>query len=190
MVYGIGYCSDKTSRYSNTYDKCFLAWRNMLKRCYSTEKKYENYRLQGIVVCDEWLDFSVFKKWYERNYYEIPGEEMSLDKDIIHHGNKVYCPENCVFVPKLINQIFVSNKLNRGNLPIGVYYSKKNKCYVSCCSIDGENHKKEHKSAIAAFECYKYEKEKYIRSVAEAYRDRIPDRLFNAMMMYEVKVTD
>lgn len=148
MVYGIGYCSEKINRYSNTDDKSFLTWRNMLKRCYSSEKKYENYREQGIVVCEEWLDFSVFRKWYDRNYYEIPAEDMSLDKDIIHHGNRVYCPENCIFVPKLINQLFVSNKLKRGNLPIGVYYNKKKKCFISCCSINGKNHQKEHRKAV------------------------------------------
>ena len=115
---------------------------------------------------------------------------MSLDKDIIHHGNKVYCPENCIFVPKSINQVFVSNKLKRGDLPIGVYYSKKRKCFISCCSIDGKNHKKDHRDAVSAFECYKQEKEKYIKAIAEAYKDKIPDRLFNAMMMYEVKITD
>jgi hypothetical protein len=190
MVYGIGYCSEKINRYSNTDDKSFLTWRNMLKRCYSSEKKYENYREQGIVVCEEWLDFSVFRKWYDRNYYEIPAEDMSLDKDIIHHGNRVYCPENCIFVPKLINQLFVSNKLKRGNLPIGVYYNKKKKCFISCCSINGKNHQKEHRDVLAAFECYKKEKENHIKDIAEAYKDKIPDRLFNAMMMYEVKITD
>lgn len=190
MIYDIGYCSREIKSYSDTTDKCYLTWRNMLKRCYSTEKKYENYRKQGVKVCNEWLDYVVFKSWYDRNYYEIGTEKMSLDKDILNHGNKLYCPENCIFVPMLVNQLFVKNTGIRGNLPIGVYYDTHKRKYISCCSINGKNHRTEHKDADSAFTCYKAEKEKYIKEVAESYRGKIPDKLYNAMMMYEVREYD
>lgn len=190
MKYGVGYCSRKSKTYGDINNKCYLTWRNMLKRCYSSEPKYENYRLLGITVCDEWLDYSVFEKWFERNYYEIPGEEMQLDKDIINHGNMVYCPENCVFVPRIINMLFVKSKNRRGNLPIGVYYNVRNHCYMSSCSVYGKNVRSKHKDIESAFEKYKEVKEDYIHAVAKSYYGEIPDRLYNAMMMYEVKITD
>lgn len=90
MVYGVGYCSRDKYKYSDTKDRCFLTWRNMLKRCYSIEQKYDNYREQEIEVCPEWHDFYNFKQWYDRNYYEVEGEKMHLDKDIITKGNKMY----------------------------------------------------------------------------------------------------
>lgn len=190
MRYGVGYHSKNSKRYGDTNDKCYLTWRNMLKRCYSTEAKYKNYRELGITVCDEWLDFSVFEKWFDRNYYEIPGEEMQLDKDIIHHGNTVYCPENCVFVPRSINAIFIKSQNRRGNLPIGVIYSERHKCYMSSCSVYGKNIRGRHKDIISAFERYKQIKEDYIKTVAKAYLGKIPDRLYAAMMNYEVRITD
>ena len=32
--------------------------------------------------------------WINKNYYEVPGEQMCLDKDILCKGNKVYSREN------------------------------------------------------------------------------------------------
>lgn len=188
MIYGVGYSSVNEDNYSDWRDKCYLTWRNMIKRCYSNEKKYENYRLHGTVVCDEWLDFSVFKKWFERNYYEIPGETMNLDKDILKRGNQVYCPEHCIFVPSIINHLFVKNDCIRGNLPIGVYY--KNGKFISTCSVYGKNVKSKHNTVEGAFSAYKKIKENYIKEVAEHYKGLIPERLYNAMIMYEVKEDD
>lgn len=190
MRYGVGYHSKASKRYGDTNDKCYLTWRNMLKRCYSTEAKYKNYRELGITVCDEWLDFSVFEKWFDRNYYEVQGEEMQLDKDILNHGNTMYSPENCIFVPRNINALFIKSQNRRGNLPIGVSYSERYKCYMSYCSVYGKNIHGRHKDIISAFERYKQIKEDYIKTVAKAYLGKIPDRLYAAMMNYEVRITD
>ncbi|MBR1931683.1 MAG: hypothetical protein IJ833_09490 [Lachnospiraceae bacterium] len=190
MKYGVGYHSKPSKRYGDTNDKCFLTWRNMLKRCYSLEDKYKNYRDLGITVCEEWHDFCVFEKWFDRNYYEVQNEEMQLDKDILNHGNTIYCPENCIFVPRNINALFIKSRNRRGDLPIGVSYSEKHRCYISCCSVYGKNIKGLHKDIISAFERYKSVKEDYIHTVAESYAGRIPHRLYVAMMTYEVKITD
>lgn len=39
---------------------------------------------------------------------------MALDKDILNKGNKVYCPENCIFVPRRINNLFTKSNRVRG----------------------------------------------------------------------------
>lgn len=184
MVYGKGYSDNQ----SNPNNPCFITWRNMLKRCYSREKEYEEYQRQGVSVCDEWLNFDVFKKWYERNYYEVGNEQMHIDKDILKHGNLVYCPEYCVFVPRTINMLFVRNKNERNGLPIGVYESENR--FISCCSVFGKNVKKKHKDPISAFEEYKKVKENYVKTVANQYKDKIPENLYNAMMMFEVRIDD
>lgn len=160
----------------------------MLKRCYSSEQKYKNYKKQEIVVCDEWLDFLTFKSWYDRNFYRVDNEEMNLDKDILCHGNKMYCPEYCIFVPKRINTLFVRSRNRRGDLPIGVYRGKE--CFISSCSVNGKNVKDKHKDQISAFLRYKEIKEKHVKEIANQYKGKIPQRLYEAMIMFEVKIDD
>lgn len=43
----------------------------MLQRCYNN-KQLSYFDCE---VCDEWLCFQNFAKWYEENYYEIEGED-------------------------------------------------------------------------------------------------------------------
>ena len=79
-------------------DDCYSHWRGMLMRCYDQKylQKYPTYI--DCTVCEDWLNFSNFQQWYNKNYYEIPGETMCLDKDILVKGNKVYSPDTCIFV--------------------------------------------------------------------------------------------
>ena len=70
-------------------------WKNMIKRC---DNKLKN-RKYDCYCCDEWLIFENFKKWFDKNYYQIENERMALDKDILFKGNKIYSPETCIFVP-------------------------------------------------------------------------------------------
>ena len=41
-----------------------------------------------------------------------------------------------------------------------------------------------------AFKSYKTFKEKYIKQVADEYKDKIPKKLYDAMYRYEVEITD
>ena len=54
---------------------------------------------KDVVVRQEWLTFSNFKRWMEKQDWE--GKQ--LDKDIIVLGNKVYSPETCAFVLGVTN---------------------------------------------------------------------------------------
>lgn len=189
MLYGVGYCSDHSKAYSDTKNKCFRTWRNMLKRCYSHEEKYESYRESGTKVDDEWFDFANFRLWFNENYYTVDEEQMDLDKDILFHGNKEYNSGKCIFVPKRINSLFVKAKNRRGNYPIGVH-RKKDGRYVGSCSVHGKNIKKEFATEKDAFLFYKKTKENAIKEIADLYREKIPQRLYDALQTYEVIETD
>lgn len=94
----------------------------LLQRCYDIKFQHNHPTYVGCVVCDEWLHFSNFKKWFDANFVE----GYDLDKDILVKGNKVYSPDTCCFVPHEIN-ILVRNynrKHKQFNLPTGVYYDK------------------------------------------------------------------
>lgn len=110
---------------SNIYD----VWRQMWVRCVDPDSnRYHNYGEKGISVCDEWRDFQKFASWYSEN--AVSGWHM--DKDIL--GGRVYSPETCVFVPREVNQMLTDNAVNRGALPIGVYFEKASGKYKAQCS--------------------------------------------------------
>lgn len=99
MMFGVGVndsdyivtANKKKNRAECLYFRC---WRNMLMRCYyeGFQKRKPSYK--GCAVCDEWLTFTVFKRWMITQDWE--GKQ--IDKDIKVKGNKVYGPDSCSFV--------------------------------------------------------------------------------------------
>ena len=195
-VYGVGYLGNEKSKDENGKSlKSYETWKSMLERCYSEKckKKYPTYK--DCSVCKEWHNYSNFKEWFNNNYYEIEGEKMALDKDILVKGNKIYSPDTCVFVPQNINKLFTKRNKARGEYPIGLYKPNNSNKYQAQCRIF-YNGKKQHKylglynTIEEAFNSYKEFKENYIKQVAEEYKDNIPYELYKAMYNYKVEITD
>lgn len=193
-VYGKGYLGE--GNYKNKINgkktRQYNTWHDMLRRCYDEEHRIKNPTYIDCSVCDEWLNYQNFAEWYDENYYDIDNQIMHIEKDIIHKGNKIYSPENCVFVPAFINSLFTRNDINRGNLPIGVYWSNKKKKYISQCS-EGNGIQAflgDYNNPIDAFNTYKIHKEQLIKSIANENINKIPKRLYNAMINYQVEITD
>lgn len=177
--------------------KCYITWQNMLTRCYNPKYHEKEPLYKGCIVSKEWLNFQNFSYWYMDNYYEIEGQRMCLDKDILNKGNKIYSDKTCVFVSNNINLLFTKRDEHRGNLPIGTYYNKANKKFKSQCSVYNFKKNKNEKKYLGlyntpeeAFEVYKQFKEQNIKEVAEYYRDKIPQKLYDAMYRYEVDIND
>ena len=128
-VYGVAYIGigKYKAKENGKQTKAYNYWMNMLMRCY--DPYYINKRLtyKDCFVCDEWLCFQNFAKWFYKHYYNCNNERMHLDKDILCKGNKIYSPENCILVPKRINKLFTKSDRTRGKYPIGVSWKKKNK---------------------------------------------------------------
>ena len=166
-------------------------WRMMLERCYSEKYHIKHPTYQKCVVCEEWLDFQNFARWYDNNYYQVDNETMCLDKDILNKGNKIYSPNTCVFVPERINALFTKCDKTRGDYPIGVYYNKTANKYIARCStINGRKHLGCFETPNDAFIVYKNFKERYVKQMAFEYQEKIPNKLFNALYNYEVDVDD
>lgn len=167
-------------------------WENMLQRCYSDKYQKIHPTYIGCTVADEWHNFQNYAKWFHKNYYIIEGQRMELDKDILMKGNKIYSPEICVFVPKDINLLFIKCNKARGDYPIGVDYHKKTCKYRATCQ--DINRKQKHLGLFSniedAFYCYKDFKENIIKELADKYKEKIPQKLYNAMYKYEVEITD
>ena len=190
-VYNIGYYGvGKYKAYENgSNTKPYKFWFQMMNRCYSSKTLKTHPTYKDCTVCEEWHNFQNFAKWYEENYYEISGETMCLDKDILIQNNKIYSPETCCFVPERINLLFVFK--NRGELPTGV--SKSRKQYSANCSVLDENNKSKriylglYKTIDEAFAIYKEFKETYIKQIADEYVGLIPDELYFAMYNYIIQ---
>lgn len=176
---------------SSTVLPSYTAWLNMLRRCYDTKHctKYPTYF--GCSVCKEWLLFSNFQKWYDEHYRD--GYE--LDKDIIQKGNKIYGPDFCDYVPKKINYILCRSNGKRGDFPIGVTLKndKRKAVFKAYMLVNRKQvHLGYYNTPDEAFMAYKKAKEAHIKEVAEeAFKNgEISERIYSALMKYEVEITD
>jgi hypothetical protein len=190
---GVGYMGDGhyKSKENGKLTKAYVAWKGMMERCYSEEYLTQHPTYRGCTVCEEWQNFQTFCKWFDDNYYEIEGQVMNLDKDIMVRGNKEYGPETCIFVPQEINLLFTKSDATRGEYPVGVYYHTGKKKYVAQCNTyKKRKHIGYYNSVQDAFLAYKDFKEAYVKKVANDYIEDIPYSLYEAMMEYTVEIGD
>ena len=112
------------------YCPCYQVWKDMLKRCYSTKFQEKQPTYRGCSVTEEWLTFSVFRNWMETQDWE----DKQLDKDLLLEGNKVYSPETCVFVTRMVNMFTIDSGASRGEWLIGVDWHKGAGKFRASCS--------------------------------------------------------
>ena len=173
----------------------YAIWHHMLTRCYDPKfhKRYPTY--EGCKVEDFLLNFQHMGEWINENYYEVPGEKICLDKDILYKGNKIYSRETCIFVPERINLLFIKHDNARGNDPIGVRLRQSGNYQARCSNAYGKYVTLgTYNSEEEAFQVYKKYKEKVIKETIDSYEGKIPEpyysRLKTAMYNYEVEIDD
>ena len=176
-IFGIGYLGVGDAQQKTQVGYC---WRGMLERCYCDRMKKIHPAYYGIsTVCEEWLDFQVFARWYNENVYQVGTERMHLDKDILFKGNKVYSPETCLIVPQRINTLFIK-KPNKYGLPTGIKPR-----------ANGKFEAQYNKKMLGVFNtveeaelAHEEAKRKAIKEVAEEYRPVIPDKVYKALLAW------
>lgn len=163
-------------------------WRDMLMRCYDKGYKERNPSYSNCLVCKDWLVFSKFKEWFDKNYIE----GYHLDKDILFKGNKTYEPSKCCFVPPEINLLLIKRDKKRGDCPIGVYKNKHGR-YCACIRFDGlSRHLGLFDTPKEAFVAYKTVKEKRIKEIADKFKmlGKITTEVYKALYNYQVLIND
>jgi len=171
----------------------YNVWSHMIQRCYNEKRRNKNPTYSDVNVCNEWLYFENFYEWYiSQDNYEIllALNDSNLDKDILVKGNKIYAPDKCVLVPKKVNDLFRCNPHKTG-LPMGVY--KHNNKYRA--SLQGTGNKRyigTFDTVEEAFSAYKKAKEMKIQMIAQEEYEKgtITQKCYEAMMNYEVEITD
>lgn len=187
-VYGIGFIGE--GKYPTTINgintQAYKVWHGMMRRGYDKDFKKKSPTYRDVTVDRKWHNYQIFAEWYDQNYYEVDGEKMNLDKDILIKGNKVYSPETCLFVPAKINTMFVNCETNHGKYSTCVYDSirsdKKYSVRTNSEFIGNFNNLEEAKRA------YKRHKEIVFRDTANEYKDRIPEKLYQAMLNYKIDI--
>lgn len=172
-VYQTGTAKKHTPEYQN--------WTCMIRRCYdlTLKERYSAY-FGDCTVCDEWHNFQIFSKWYNDNIYQVGTERMHIDKDILIPGNRLYSPDTCLIVPQRINMLFLQ-KPNKYGLPNGIkpsssgrYEAKYNGKYLGVFDSIEE-------ATIA----HDREKKNAIIKVANDYKGKIPEKLYDSLLAWE-----
>ena len=195
--YGVGYLGEGEYkvRENGKLHRYYIIWHDMLKRCYDPKVHEKHPTYKGCKIENYLLNFQHMGEWIKDNYYEVPGEQMCLDKDILCKGNKVYSRETCIFVPQKINKLFTKRDNSRGDNPIGVSDLSSGNYRVDCNNGYGKQIPLgTYSTKEEAFQVYKQYKEKVIKEVIDSYEGKIPEpfysRLREAMYNYKVEIDD
>ncbi len=186
-ILGTKYPSKVNGRNIKEYD----LWYSMLRRCYSDNSKKKRPTYEGCEVSDKFKSYEYFYEWcHSQIGFGVEGRH--LDKDLLVKGNKVYSEDSCVFLPSEINMALVKHTASRGEYLIGVSWCKKANAFKA--SVNKNKGKQEHlgyfKTEIEAFKAYKEAKESFIKEQANEWKSQIDDRAYNALMNYQVEITD
>lgn len=187
LVYGVGvndadYETQVSSFGGRTAWKCpfYRKWSAMLERCYSEKSLAKNKSYEDCYVCSEWMLFSNFKEWMEKQDWQ----GKCLDKDLLVSGNKIYSAELCCFVDQKLNSFLTDRKLGRGKFLLGVSFDKESGKFKAECSnaIFGSSLKGKNlgrfNSEIEAHQAWKKRKHELACQLAELQTD---ERVANAL---------
>lgn len=159
-------------------------WNKMLARCYSEREQKRRPTYVGVKVCDDWLYFSKFKKWFDVNYKD--GYE--LDKDILSGASKIYSPNTCCFVPHHLNSLLTYKRIRIRDCPTGVVL-RGSRYRASLSTLDrGRVNIGTYDTKEEAYDAYKKSKMDEIRKRAleRLNNGEIDDIIYNALVNHNI----
>ena len=182
-VYGVGYIgvgeyksSKGPARLGFKRTESYVAWKNMLCRCYYSG--YNNPELYAHVSVDsKWHNYQVFAEWYTKQIRNNKcNGKLCLDKDILT-DDFVYSASTCCVVPDAINKLVKSSK--GGEYLPGIKSSSKKGYHMlpnsTCSNTVFSNEIEAHLAFVQA-------RVNKIKEAAIQYKDQIDIKVFNALM--------
>lgn len=189
LVYGVGLNDGKypaTFQRQNT--KEYQLWLSMLCRCYCPKTQIRQPSYVGCTVSDNFKNFTFFHEWLQTQI-GFGCLNYVLDKDLLVKGNKIYSETTCVLVPYVLNSLFITCARSRGVYPVGV--NKSGKFFRSRLNtLDKRKTLGFFGTPQEAFQAYKIAKESHIKLQAEKYKNLIDIRVYEALISYQVEITD
>ena len=170
--------------------KTYQVWCSMLQRCYSPSNERMCSGYKDCTVSDMFKMFPMFLDWWKDNVVDDK-INYHLDKDILIKGNRVYGEDTCCLVPREINNLFISAKNTNKTLPVGVRFVEGTNMFKAVVSKFGKStFLGYYPNVEKAFHAYKVAKEQHIKEVAEKWKGQIDIRVYEALMKYQVEITD
>ena len=168
----------------------YKLWSGMLERCFSEKYKQKKPTYEGVTCSKEWLSMTKFVEDVSKmKGYGLSG--WQLDKDILSKGNKLYSKDTCCFVPQEINLLLIKRDKARGEYPVGVCFHKASGKFMAQLRINGKLKTLGYfTTPEEAFQVYKNAKEAHIKVVAEKWKHLLDERVYQALLAYEVNIND
>jgi len=191
FVYGVG-INDWAGnvRVEGKDIKEYKLWQGMLQRCFDEKYKQKRQTYNDVTCSKDWLSMTQFiEDVSQMRGFGLSG--WALDKDILQKGNKLYSKDTCCFVPQEVNLLLIKSDKARGEFPVGVYFDKASGKFMARLNINGKlKYLGLFPTPEEAFQVYKLAKEAYIKVVAHKWKHLLDDRVFQALMTYEVGIDD
>lgn len=166
----------------DTLDRAYHIWVGILVRV--TNPPTPCY--EGCDIAEEWRDYQTFAEWYYTHWQRLPGVHLSVDKDLLIPGNRIYGPEYCVMIPKEINSYIVGCTGARG-------YSLDSKCKTPTYRVYLSNRSDGRKNTTyigrtnspeEAARMYREAKQSKLTELAEKYKYCIEPRAYEALINF------
>ena len=190
-VYGAGCIGEGKYKASDRgiHAPHYNTWRAIMRYCSEAyQEKHPHYK--GCTASDEWYNYQTFAAWYDLNCYEIRVETISINKDILIKGNKLYSEDTCILVPRKINGLLGYKGRIGKELPKGVSLQHSGKFLVQL----GNKYISTLSTKEKAFHAFKNAKEDQIKEAIDLYQGKIPEphytKIRKALFAYEVCIDD
>lgn len=184
-LFGEGYIGE--GKYSSSDKEVYTPWKSMMQRCYDENSRHLYKSYKGVEVCKEWKCLQNFGAWFEENYNPETMQGWAIDKDILAEDKKIYSPETCAFVPPSINNVLVKAVGKNNGQPTGVE-KRGNSYYVRFFKGNEHFRSIRYDSSKEASFVYGYEKDKYIKELAERFKDVLDPRIYDKLVDYKTKI--
>ena len=193
-VYGVGIVGIRyNTKVDGKHTTEYGTWKNMLRRCYSEKGRHKFQSYDDCTVSENFKKYSYFYEWVNKqvgfNSVDDMGNIFQLDKDLLSKGNKIYSETTCVFLPLEINIALAIKDSKHKKFHVGVR-KNRNKYEVICCINSKSTYLGLFNTEIEAFNAYKQAKENYLKELADKWKGKIDDRAYEALMSYQVEITD
>ena len=190
LIYGVGVNDGKyPAKVKGKNVKVYEIWYDLLLRCYCPKFQEKQATYKGCFISENFKNYGYFHDWC-LTQIGFGQAGFHLDKDLIQKGNKLYSEDTCLFLPRELNNLLTTRKELRGSLPVGVS-ANGNGFQAECCT--GKNSPKyigRFGTPELAHNAYKQVKEAFIKRQAEKWKNFIDPRAYEALMRYEVSITD